>query len=110
MEPIPENRSWLNRIAKAHLLASDTVPDPEKLYVLQLMQWGLGRERFQGDLALRPKLTVALKELSNETPEAVQKKLFAPIQPDQPERTPNLRADAEDMANELLRFLLDQSS
>lgn len=108
MEPMPENRSWLNRIAKAHLLELDIVPDPEKLYFLQLMQWGLGRERFQGDPALRPALISAFKELCDEEPELAQKKLFAPKQAGQPERAPNLRADAEDLANELLGFLLDQ--
>lgn len=108
METIPENLNWLNRIAKAHLLGMGVRPDPATLYMLQLMQWGLKREWYQGDPAVRDTLLKTVESLKTQAPEAALQMVLKSSQPQAEQRHPNLRADADDLANQLLKFLAEE--
>ncbi len=88
-EPLPENRQLLNQQAKRLLAQTGDPPTPDKLYLLQLAQWGLlEADDLEVDPRLRDDLEDALARLLAGPQARAWKWLVYPDGPREPRLAP----------------------
>lgn len=72
-EPVKQNGHRLNQEAKGHLRQVRQKPDPEALYLPQLMLWGLNQQQIEIPARLRTPMRTQAEALQGADPDEAMK-------------------------------------